>query len=111
MPETPHISDKILTVFILIGLLLGLLVNAVVTVRFNEYSANVVNLIKLTFLFSTGFLFMSILKGLFAYVTISNQKPVFDPEFFLDSTYHWLLASLCYITATIALIRGTASKS
>lgn len=104
MSEIPPISDRILTTFSFTGLLLGLLVNAIVTIRFDEYNPTVASLIKLLFLIDTGFLIMSIIKGVIAYINITPENSSIDPEMVLESIYSWLTKGLAVISGTIALI-------
>lgn len=110
MPEIPSISDRVLTTFSFTGLLLGLLVNAIVTIRFDEYNPNVASLIRISFLIDTGFLVMSIVKGIIAYINITPDNSDIDPEKVLDSIYSWLARGLGAISSTIALIITNSLK-
>lgn len=95
MPEKDLIAEKGVTTLSITGLLLGLLVNAVITIRLAEYTY-LAELLKFLFLLDTGCLILSAAVGFASYIGDNNTGMILSQL--------WLAVGLSFISVTIALI-------
>lgn len=95
MPEKNLIAEKGVTTLSITGLLLGLLVNAIITIRLAEYTY-LAELLKFLFLLDTGCLILSAAVGFASYISDNNTGMILSQL--------WLAVGLSFISVTIALI-------
>jgi hypothetical protein len=125
MKDQNAIKDNATTIIGFAGVLLGLLVNALTTIKFNEFNNTLNNtqytasidqytsiFLKLIFLVATGCLMLSIINGVTTHYELVNKNPkktnagelINDPENILKISVKWLVYGLVLITAVIAIM-------
>lgn len=93
------------------GLLLGLLVNAITTIKFNEYSYSTALLIKLSFLITTFCLTVSVVIGIMTYVAAPKSAYADNPSEGVLKAVKWFLTGFFILMFSIPLILFTANEN
>lgn len=100
-PKPDTIRNEIKNIIGFTGLLLGLVINAILTIKFEKYETAF--LIKLSFLVAMYCLTMCITSSIIAYqATIYPNRN--NPEKLLNASSNWLIAGFLMIISTIVVI-------
>lgn len=111
--KTKHgIQYKVTACMGLAGLLLGLLVNTISAIKFDEFNENqnIVIYLKFFILATTSCLTMSIFYGFAAHPGSNSDRTNIDITECLKHSMFWLLLGLAFISVIIAIIVTNSIK-